>query len=315
MNKLILIFFVISAFGSDQDKLFPTVDFSRPHPSNSLHRLNFMPREGSFSLLFKAFGHTETVDWKEDSDLNRSTEGSGGLVNFTYGYSSRFSLFFETDYLSVDKATYRESSSKYQNKSRGVSDPILGFKWRLLYQKRSPFSLDLEYFYSPNSGKAKAAGDGGNGNRLRGGKKTGAALYLTRQFDFFEYQFFAKLAQQGEYNQTYSHGTEVSFNSFTQREVGFSTMYMTSNNAFGVIGVSRCEFGNDAYRMNGNYLLAISSYSRAWVKLGSIVDKGKIVLSLNADYRKGDAFIYNSSLFNATYRDLIISFDVLLGNF
>ncbi len=314
---LFIIFHSLSLLASDDSAFFPDVNFDFAKANNSLTAMNYIPAYKDFAIRLRVQGHTETLNWDENVGDKRIREGSGMGLKLMYGLFRHTSFYFESDYASVDKFSYTQNGGTFQNKEKGTKEGTIGFLWRAMYQDRDPFSLDFDFGFSPSAGKAKRAGVGGNGNRLRGGKETDFQIIVTRQFPYIEYQGFYKLKSYGEYQEANSFNSLQDYGSYTVREYGAAIQYEGLENAFMQLGMRKISVGEGAFRANHTYKDRLTRATAFKLKFGSMIDKNKTLLSVILDYKFGKSVLVNNAgtNYNAQYKDLEIILELLFGNF
>lgn len=140
------------------------------HNDRDIYDLIWLPRQGT------VFGSTEVGF--EDREYEIRGNGNPGKINegerkliqrLGYSISDRFVLSFETDYLFRRKITFTPNvGDDTVTEDKGLGDPALSARWRLMDQASSPFILDFVPRLSHSRGKFRAGTPSKEGNNESG---------------------------------------------------------------------------------------------------------------------------------------------------
>lgn len=171
-----------------------------PKDDRDIYDLMWLPRKGIF------YGSTQVTF--EDQNFERQVPGNPGKIQqsdqtltqiFGYSFLDRLSLQIKSDYLFKRKVTETpDQGSETITEDKGLGEPTVAARWRILSQERNSFNLDLVPEYTYSRGKFERGTGIKQGNNLQGGSSYSLILEAGKKYTKFQWMTYAGFANLEE---------------------------------------------------------------------------------------------------------------------
>lgn len=223
--------------------------------SRSINDLMYLPEKDTAFFNFLIDGITEETELSYLSNPYSQSTTEGNSLSFVAGYSflDNTGCSLEAKYYIKDRTetSYPNNTIDVFN-SKGIADPILKIKHRLIDQKKQKINLDLKLSVSPQIGKAKIESTTKKGNELRGRTSLAFNVDAGKKYQKFQIKLgmFVEHFLKGK-GRFLSNNSEIKYDTNTDWGMSGAMRYHIIKHLFTSIGLGFTFHDNKSYTNQG----------------------------------------------------------------
>ena len=233
--------------------LFSSSVFANNSTQRSANDLMYLPNEGGFSVEAEFSSVSDETEVTFENRNYSSSDGSSSTLDFgiTYGVNNSTSVQVAAEYefKNEDETKYGPASTSNgeteKEKSKGISDPKLTIKNRIIEQDATSPNIDLSLFFSPKTGDSESASTTKEGNNLRGSHLFGFQADIGKKYDRFQVKASLEFEYYGDTKtKSLSDGTTTKTDSSQNWTLDLEGQLHLTNNLFTRAAIGFGFFGD-----------------------------------------------------------------------
>jgi hypothetical protein len=226
-----------------------------PNNDKEITDIMYVPEAGTtyVELGFDQVSTDETAK-VVSTGLNYATSDSETKdLNLILGraFEGNIFLFAELDYdlKAETDLTYGNGTTSNgvneKTESKGLADPTLGARYRMVEQEDKGFLLDLNLTFSPKTGDSEAASTTQDGNNYRGGSAGSVGLNFGKKFNSVSFSIGADLTFNGSRDvKSLSTGNTLNIDSHTDFSISAISQFQPNKQMFFNVTLSYQSLGD-----------------------------------------------------------------------